>query len=94
MLGEEMEKVAELFKVLSNENRLKILIQITEKEKCVHDLSDQLNLSYSNISHHLRKLKDKDLIQKRKEGKHRYYTLKNEKINKIIDRGVEHVKQP
>ena len=77
------ESINELSKVLSlagNDVRMKILYLINrERELCVCDLSDILNMSVPAISQHLRKMKDGDIIRDRKDGQTIYYSLKAEK---------------
>jgi ArsR family transcriptional regulator, lead/cadmium/zinc/bismuth-responsive transcriptional repressor len=64
-----------------NEVRLKILYLLEEeKELCPCDLSDMLGMSIPAISQHLRKMKDGDIVQFRKEGQTIYYSLKTEHL--------------
>jgi len=62
-----------------NNARLKILFLINQENRlCVCDLSDILEMNISAISQHLRKLKDRNLIWSKKEGKTIYYSLSEE----------------
>jgi len=64
-----------------NEVRLKILYLLEEeRELCPCDLSDMLGMSIPAISQHLRKLKDGDIVQFRKEGQTIFYSLKAEHL--------------
>lgn len=59
-----------------NNVRLKILFLLSqEKELCVCDLSDILSMKISAISQHLRKLKDKNLVQPKREAQTIFYSL-------------------
>lgn len=93
MYREDLGETSEIFQALSSENRLKILLSLSEGEKCVHELTEQLEMTNSNISHHLRKLKDRRIVEKQKEGKHRYYSMNDEHIEEIIEAGVEHARE-
>lgn len=62
-----------------NEVRLKILYSLYEEnELCVCDLSDILGMNISAISQHLRKLKDGNIVDVRKEGQTYFYFVKND----------------
>lgn len=62
-----------------NNVRLKILYLIYEENRlCVCDLSDILGMTVSAISQHLRKLKDRKLIQSEKEAQTVFYSLTSE----------------
>ncbi|MGH1518809.1 ArsR/SmtB family transcription factor [Chryseobacterium sp. JK1] len=62
--------------LVGNNVRLKILFLIDqEKQLCVCDLSDILGMSVSAISQHLRKLKDRKLIQSERQAQTIFYSL-------------------
>ena len=70
----QLSKVLEL---AGNEVRLKILYLLEEEnELCPCDLSDILGMSIPAVSQHLRKLKDGNVIESRREGQTIYYSLK------------------
>src|SRR5258708_37649740 len=74
-------ELAAALALAGNEVRLKILYLLDgEKELCPCDLSDMLGMSIPAISQHLRKLKDGDIVQFRKEGQTIYYSLKTEHL--------------
>lgn len=58
----------DFLKVISEENRLKILCILRKQEKCVCEIWQFLDLPQNLISHHLKVLKDSGLIDSRKEG--------------------------
>lgn len=65
-----------------NEVRLKILYLLErEKELCPCDLSDILGMTVPAISQHLRKMKDGQLIEFRKEGQTIFYSLKSDSLS-------------
>lgn len=66
---------AELFKALADETRLKILHSLFEKERCVSDLEEELHLTQSLVSHHLKVLKTVDLVEAWREGHKICYAL-------------------
>ena len=85
--------VSNLYKVFSDETRLKILNALLLSELCVYDISELLAMSHSSISHQLKILRDMRLVKSKKRGKSVYYSLKDDHIQKIIEIGVEHVNE-
>ena len=87
---------AQLGKVLelaANEARLKILYLLEEEnELCPCDLSDILGISIPAVSQHLRKLKDGNIIEARREGQTIYYSLKEEHL-KILKPFFKYINQ-
>lgn len=82
---EEIAKYSGLFKLLGNDKRLCILINLCiHGERTVSDLADCANGSQSYISQQLGKLRDLNIVATRKDGLQIYYKLVNEDIKKII----------
>ncbi len=70
-----------ILSLTGNEVRLKILYLLEqEKELCPCDLSDILGMSIPAVSQHLRKMKDGNIIEFRKEGQTIFYSLKLEHL--------------
>ena len=69
---------AKLFKALSDENRLQILAQLNNEEKCACVLLEKLAISQPTLSHHMRILAEARLVECRKEGKWMYYSISAE----------------
>jgi ArsR family transcriptional regulator, lead/cadmium/zinc/bismuth-responsive transcriptional repressor len=68
--------LSHILALAGNEVRLKIVYLLEEeKELCPCDLSDILRMSIPAVSQHLRKLKDGNIIEARKEGQTIYYSL-------------------
>ena len=85
-----LRKVLEL---AANEARLKILYLLEEEnELCPCDLSDILGISIPAVSQHLRKLKDRNIIESRREGQTIYYSLKEEHL-KILKPFFKYINQ-
>lgn len=79
---------ARKFKALADENRLAILMSLQQKEKCACYLLEELNISQSTLSHHMKLLCDSGLVDYRKEGKWMHYSLSEEGMkafHKMID---------
>lgn len=72
-------KLSKVLELAGNEVRLKIVyLQEEENELCPCDLSDILGMSIPAVSQHLRKLKDGNIIESRRDGQTIYYSLKEE----------------
>jgi ArsR family transcriptional regulator len=88
---EIMEQIAELFKGFGDPTRVHILSLLTERELCVTDIAEAVELSQSAISHQLRILKQMHLIKFRREGKNILYSLADDHVKTILEMGLEHV---
>ena len=80
--ADELLKTAEFLKIIAEENRLKILCILRDGEKCVCDIWQYLELPQNLTSHHLKILKDFDLISSKKDGLKVFYSLNKNIINK------------
>jgi len=85
--------VSELFKVLGDSTRAKILFVLLVSEMCVCDLSQLLGMSVSAISHQLRILWQAHLVTFRREGKTVFYALADEHVRSLLSQGIEHVQE-
>jgi len=75
---------AKIYKALADEKRLKILKLLTIREMCVCELTTALNLTQPNLTHHIKKLEQANLVDYEKRGKWVYYSLKDkEKLNQL-----------
>jgi ArsR family transcriptional regulator len=85
--------LAELFKVLGDSTRVKILYAIDSSEMCVCDIAYLLNITNSAVSHQLRVLKQARLVRCRKDGKIVYYSLNDDHVKQIFSQGMEHINE-
>src|SRR5258705_12979787 len=84
-------QLGQILALAGNEVRLKILFLLEEEsELCPCDLSDILGMSIPAVSQHLRKLKDGNLIEFRREGQTIYYSLIPENL-KILKPFFKHI---
>ncbi|GER66592.1 transcriptional regulator [Weizmannia acidilactici] len=90
---EILTEMADLFKILGDRTRTRILYALFESEMCVCDLAYLLGMSQSSISHQLRVLKQAKLVKNRKEGKVVYYSLADSHIIQIFDQILQHVNE-
>ncbi|MDG4657729.1 metalloregulator ArsR/SmtB family transcription factor [Ectobacillus antri] len=90
---DSLQNVAELFKVLGDRTRTRILHALFASEMCVCDLAYLLGMTQSAISHQLRVLKQAKLVKNRKEGKVVYYSLLDDHVKAIFEQAFAHVKE-
>ena len=80
-----IESQAELLKALANPVRLCLVEKLIEEgETSVTDITSCMDVTQSAISQHLRRLKDMDIVECRKDENRNYYSCKREDVRKII----------
>ena len=80
-----LELVAERFRVLGEPNRLRLLIELQQGEKCVNDLSRAAGLTQANVSRHLRALMQSGILSRRKSGLQVFYGIADPTIFEMCD---------
>ena len=90
---EELQDLAEFYRVFGDATRLKILYVLLSAEMCVYDIASVLGMSQSAISHQLRVLKQMDLVKNRREGKTIFYALADAHIVTILSQGLDHIEE-
>lgn len=73
-----------VLKTLANEDRLLLLCQLSQGEKCVSDLEQQVGISQPTLSQQLGVLRKEGLVSTRREGKHIYYAIADQKVLHIL----------
>lgn len=74
-MASEYKETARVFKAFCDENRLQILKLLQSGEKCACKLLDDLKISQSTLSHHMKILCDAGIVQGRKDGKWVHYSI-------------------
>ncbi|MBP8893569.1 MAG: winged helix-turn-helix transcriptional regulator [Saprospiraceae bacterium] len=90
---DELYDLSDFFKVLGDSTRAKIMWALDEHEMCVCDMAVLLNMTKSAISHQLRSLRQADLVKFRKEGKVVFYSLTDDHVKQIFEKGLEHIRE-
>ncbi|WP_461570060.1 ArsR/SmtB family transcription factor [Thermincola ferriacetica] len=80
-----MKKIAEFFKALGDETRLKIINMLAEQEMCVCEILDKLNMSQPAVSHHLKILRQAGLVKDSRDGKWIYYSLNGDVFKEVFE---------
>ncbi len=71
----DASRAAILFHALADQIRLDVVDLLSDGERCVCELMDQLGLAQSRLSWHLKTLTDAGIIRGRREGRWNYYSL-------------------
>ena len=79
-----MENLIKVFKALSDETRLKILMIISSKVICQKGISKHLGISDSAVSQHIKILKEANILTGYKEGYYVFYRINEEVFNECI----------
>lgn len=90
---DELYDLSDFFKVLGDSTRAKIMWALDESEMCVCDLAVLLNMTKSAISHQLHSLRQANLVKYRKEGKVVFYSLTDDHVKAIFEKGLEHIRE-
>jgi len=88
---EDLNRRSEVFKALSDPNRLKLMYLLLDGEKCVSDLLPFFDILQPTVSVHLLMLENIGLLNVRRDGRKRYYSLADEKILLLIDSFCERI---
>ena len=86
--------MAELFGVLADPNRLRLLSAIASQELCVCDLAAAAKMSKSAVSHQLRILRTMRLVSYRRSGRNVYYSLRDSHIVNLYLEVLAHLDEP
>ncbi|MFQ6137366.1 MAG: ArsR/SmtB family transcription factor, partial [Candidatus Hydrothermarchaeales archaeon] len=82
---EKLDDALEIVKLLANPTRLKIAFLLSKNELCTCDLEKILDKEQTLISHYIRAFKDLDLLDERRDGKWRYYSINGQKLKRLIN---------
>jgi len=88
---DRLDALTNLFKVLGDNTRAKILYTLEQKSLCVNDICKCVDMTKSAVSHQLRTLRDAKLVKAKKEGKEVYYSLDDEHVSLIFKCALDHV---
>lgn len=84
-------ELANLYKMFSDSTRVQILWALKCNGMCVCDLAVLLNMTKSAISHQLKSLRLSNLVKYEKQGKVVYYSLADDHVKDIFEKGFEHI---
>ena len=82
---DDVERASRSLKAMSHPLRLKILCKLGAEEVSVQDIVEQVGTSQSNISQHLAILRDKGILESRKDANRVYYRVSDSRTLQLID---------
>ncbi|GGG96104.1 transcriptional regulator [Staphylococcus pragensis] len=89
-----LTKVTEIFKALSDYNRLRIMELLQEGESSVGHITHTLNLSQSNVSHQLKILKQAHLVKSSRQGQSMIYSIDDQHVSTLLKQAIHHAQHP
>ncbi|MGO9875698.1 MAG: ArsR/SmtB family transcription factor [Acidimicrobiia bacterium] len=90
--GEQIVVMAELFDMLSDPTRLRLLVQLRVNDAaCVSDLALLTGTSESAVSHALRLLRAHGIVDSERRGRRIFYTLADPRARVVIDAAIPHL---
>jgi len=81
----QLSKTVLFLKAVSDENRLKIICFLKNSEKCVCEIVDFLELPQNLVSHHLKILRNQNILKTRKDGLKVFYSINEKNISNIVN---------
>lgn len=89
----EAQSLADIFSVLADPSRVRLLGALAERELCVCDLANVLGLRQSTVSHQLRLLRALRIVRFRKEGRVAYYSLDDGHVAGLLAQALAHIRE-
>ena len=83
-------RVAELFQAMSDPRRVRILFALQQGEVSVGAIAEQVGISESAVSHHLRGLRQLRIVSARKDGRTVFYAFNDDHVRSLLTLGLEH----
>lgn len=89
----QIDGLSELFKILGDSSRLRIIHILMHQELCVADLSALLKMQQPAVSQQLKLLRLARLVKFRKDGKNVYYSLDDEHVSELFNIALRHLQE-
>ncbi|WP_413062363.1 ArsR/SmtB family transcription factor (plasmid) [Sphingomonas carotinifaciens] len=94
MTQDEGTQLAELFRLLGEPNRLRLVVACLDGPRSVGDLTEQVGVSQSLVSQHLRLLRAGRLLKQTRSGRNVFYELPDCHIRTMLTNMMDHVLEP
>jgi ArsR family transcriptional regulator, lead/cadmium/zinc/bismuth-responsive transcriptional repressor len=91
---ERVVQIADLFRLLGDPTRLRIVLACVDERCAVGAIAGSLNLSPSLVSHHLRLLRAARIVRAERQGKQVFYVAADGHISRMLTDMLEHVAEP
>ena len=90
LITADVEQICQIFRILSDPTRMKIVLALLEGEMCVYHLAEVCDATVSGVSHQLRILRDNKVVKAKRYGKNVEYSIADEHVHEIIKMGIKH----
>jgi ArsR family transcriptional regulator, lead/cadmium/zinc/bismuth-responsive transcriptional repressor len=90
---EAFARAASLFRVAGDVARLKLLDRLADGEWCVTELAEAAGVGLSTVSQQLRVLRSERIVERRRSGKHTFYSLADRHVIDVITNVLEHASE-
>lgn len=91
---ESVAELADLFRLLGDPTRLRIVLVCLDVPVAVNDIASRLDLSSSLVSHHLRLLRAARIVKADRQGKQVFYAAADHHISAVLTDMLEHIAEP
>ena len=92
--GDKVAEIAEVFHLLGDPTRLRVVLTCLDDLCSVGDIADRVGVSSSLVSHHLRLLRAARLVRSERRGRHVFYGAADHHVQAIVRDMVDHVGEP
>lgn len=89
--GSDVSELADVFGLLADPGRIRLMVALLDGEMCVCDLAATTGLRESAVSHALRLLRAHRVVEVRRSGRMAYYSLADAHVRMLLDLGLTHV---
>jgi DNA-binding transcriptional ArsR family regulator len=93
-IDQQVDELADLFHLLGDPTRLRIVLACLERPIAVGDIASALELSSSLVSHHLRLLRAARIVKAERQGKQVFYAAADAHISSLLANMFEHIAEP
>ena len=87
----DIEKICNIFRILADPTRMKIVFALMDKSACVNQLLEYCDGTQSAISHQLRILRDNKIVKAKRMGQSVEYSIADSHVREIVEMGVAHI---
>ncbi len=86
-----IKELSQFFSVFSNPTRLRVMMILLNKDRCVGNIAEILGLDQSTVSAHLKILRHLKLVRSKRRGKYVRYSIQNKHVKNVLKEGFKHV---
>ena len=94
MTPDEETQLADIFRLLGEPNRLRLVVACLDAPRSVGDLTEEVGVSQSLVSQHLRLLRAGRLLKQTRSGRNVFYELPDCHIRTMLTNMMDHVMEP